>query len=765
MVSSTIYAYGCLQTMTLKYKNKLGVLLCVFFLLLVLWPWLLQREEQQGLALLFTLRGTLPSPDNIAIIGIDKQSSLALKLPSSPTQWSRDTYAMLLRQIYSLGAKLIVLDVAFKESRAEEDDLLAATLRDAGNVLLFQYVERHTQDINNIGRVDIQQPLNIPDVLQQSALAAGNFTLPLSAHHVTKVMLYRDFGFGVEPTLPVLTHMYSLLPFTPLTHDSLSANNPSPNNLSNKNLSRNHLIATYLTALDNQFADILRRTHPERADIFKRLLVKTASGNHDIASAYSPASVLNTISSNASGNSLANLGKTLVRPATLYINFYGPSKTITTVSMLDLLSGELNVDLSGYVIFVGLSESVQTAQFDTHKTVFTQDNGLDLSGVEILATVFSNIVNDEAIQPIPQIYSLGIVVLILLGAFFGSIFLPFRSLLFLQLAVFGIYLVIAYYLFLSNVWLPIWIPCIAWIVINSSLVVEHYFYTRHRNRIVVARMSRYIPADIARTMGDEQKPFETQRQLVQGVCLLTDLSGYSRLSEKLAPDKLHALLNQYYGVLEKIVREHDGQTINIVGDSLLAIWRANVVNKQMAEKALHTAIRIQYDLRQSSELVSLAGCTSIGIHAGPFSLGNLGGGQHFEYSTVGDTVNTVARIEKINRKFGTHLLLSEQVCDYLPDYIFNYVGTFELHNKLQTVKLFQAVGGKHMPLTMQCEDDLVSTNEVQCRKRLNAITLFEAGEVIRAKSLFFAFKKEYGHCPIVEYYLKIINGPSQSPVE
>lgn len=151
-------------------------------------------------------------------------------------------------------------------------------------------------------------------------------------------------------------------------------------------------------------------------------------------------------------------------------------------------------------------------------------------------------------------------------------------------------------------------------------------------------------------------------------------------------------MNRYYAVLIDEVRAQGGVVANIVGDSLLAIWAGPALNAELCRRACTTALNISRQIDSLDEFCAQLP-TCFAVHGGSFSLGNLGATGHFEYSPVGDIINTTARIEKYNRKLGTRHLASDVVVKHLatPDELITtqQLGTFSLHNKEQALDVWQ----------------------------------------------------------------------------
>jgi adenylate cyclase len=125
---------------------------------------------------------------------------------------------------------------------------------------------------------------------------------------------------------------------------------------------------------------------------------------------------------------------------------------------------------------------------------------------------------------------------------------------------------------------------------------------------------------------------------------------------------------------DKVFQHDDGLLDKCIGDAIMAVYGAPIHHPDHARRACHTAIdmmrelhRLQVDWKQQG----LPGMDiGIGINTGPMVVGNMGSKTRFDYTVTGDAVNLGARIEALNKQYGTHILISEftwrQVKDEFP---------------------------------------------------------------------------------------------------
>lgn len=555
-------------------------------------------EQKTGLRWLFLLRGPVKPPADVVIVALNSAAGEKLALPRQSSAWPRTVQAELINLLHKAGARLIVMDIAFKEARNEaEDAALEQALARAQNVVLFKYLRRHQID-TGAGRADIEEEIPPLPRFARHAIATGSFVLPKYPAEVSHAYLFTELSRGREATQPLQAF---------LALDSERSE------------------SSFITALPNP----------------------------------------------------------------LTINFYGPAETLHTVAIdaaLRMPPSEAYATFANKVIYIGYSDHRQTEQQDAYRTVFSDRHGIDISGVEISATVFANLLQGNYLRS----PSSAIIALISL-AFFATTMLSHRlslpHLIATQVLAIAIYAGGAYWLFSSYYfWLPLLLPVLAIIAGNTAMWAWHHLQQKKREEEIRYTLTQYLPTEAAQKLSRNFNKLEQQRQLVQGVCLLTDIQGYTRLAETLPPNELHGLMNRYYAVLIKAVKDNGGFIGNLVGDGMLALWTASEITPDICKAALQTVHDIQQRLAQEQDLHDQLP-TCFGLHGGQFSLGNLGHTGHFEYSPVGDMINTAARIEHLTRQLGTRILCSAPISEHIQQKM-RFLGNFSLRNKAVPVALY-----------------------------------------------------------------------------
>ena len=386
-----------------------------------------------------------------------------------------------------------------------------------------------------------------------------------------------------------------------------------------------------------------------------------------------------------------------------YLNFYGPPGSITTVPYYRVL--QLHDDrwpqltpreVSGKAVFVGFSERFQLEQKDGYYTVFSQASGVDISGVEIAATAFANLLTDRPVVPLHGPWY--VVTLGGWGVLLGVVcrLLPTLSAAGSALGLSALYLLAVQYQFaVTGSWYPLIIPLLFQVpVAFFGAVLWNSFEANKERHNIRKAIKYYLPDRVIDQLAKSIVNVKASSQLVYGICLFTDAEQYTSLAETMAPQELGDFMNDYYAMVFEPVRRHGGIVSDVVGDSMLALWATTQPDSAVRQRACLAALDIASAVQQFKQTVgTLQLPTRIGLHAGHMLLGNVGALNHYEYRAIGDIVNTASRIEGLNKYMGTRILVSEEVLQYLDGFLSRELGTFLLVGKSKPLVIYELLCG------------------------------------------------------------------------
>ncbi|HVY66418.1 MAG TPA: adenylate/guanylate cyclase domain-containing protein [Gammaproteobacteria bacterium] len=654
-------------------RGRLGVALAIGLGLgivgvgLSLLPGVLEFDEAAGLGALFAVRGPVPPPPGVAVVSISAESAAAVGQTHELDEWPRELHAALVDRLVEAGAAVVAFDVLFEEPRAGNGDRsLAQSIRNARNVLLFERLEQEESRIGNFER----RLLPLPDI-KAAALGSAPFILPRVPIRVGQ---FWTFGRAAAdwPSLPVVAVQAYLLDsyerfITLLERAEPGISAAWPRTRADVVAAGN--LEELVQGIRNAF-----RSRPQLADALRSSLARTPPQQAG------PLRVL--LDLYAGGDSR-------------YLNYYGPARTVQTIPYDQVVNHAPGVDLAGKMVFVGFSETRQPDQQDDFISVFSQPTGINLSGVEVGATAFANLLDGRSLRPLPMPVHLAL--LMLLGVVCAVALWPRSTRAALLAAPLGAaaYAGLAYWQFVAaSVWWPLAVPLLAQLPLATTLVVWRNYreLARQRQRVHMA-LGYYVPPAVARRLAEQSTGLEADRQLLHGTCLVTDAEQYTALAETLGPEPTAALMNDYYGVLFRVVEEYGGEISDTAGDSMVAVWATAEPDPQARVRAMDAAIAMADRVDAfNRERAATPLPTRIGLESGEVVIGNIGAVQRYEYRAIGDIVNTAARIQGLGAILGTRVLVSgATLTGSALDPPTRDVGTFLLRGKRVPVRIHEPV--------------------------------------------------------------------------
>ena len=199
----------------------------------------------------------------------------------------------------------------------------------------------------------------------------------------------------------------------------------------------------------------------------------------------------------------------------------------------------------------------------------------------------------------------------------------------------------------------------------------------------VKRMfGRYVSRDVVERVLADPSRSALGGEMREVTVMHADIASYTALAERIPPTEVIEVLNRYYDAVGKAIVDHGGMIVGIQGDALLAAFGASLARDVKVEHIDHAddAVWAAHDMLDSlsalnnswhedgfGELAAAGLQIRIGVHSGPVVLGNVGSEDRIEFTLIGDTVNIAARVEELNKRFGTAMLVTAQTRERLAD--------------------------------------------------------------------------------------------------
>ena len=221
---------------------------------------------------------------------------------------------------------------------------------------------------------------------------------------------------------------------------------------------------------------------------------------------------------------------------------------------------------------------------------------------------------------------------------------------------------------------------------------------RDQRRFIQAAFSKYLsPALLDELVKDPSKlSLDPKRREMSFI--FTDVAGFTTISESMDAAQLADVMNRYLDGMVKVIFAHGGTVDKFIGDAVFAIFNAPKDMENHALKASACALALDAFATEflGAELAAgrSFGLTRIGIHTGFASVGNFGAQERFEYTALGDAVNTAARLEGLNKYFGTRVAMSGATADGAAAQPRRPIGRIVLKGKTEPIRVYQPVSAR-----------------------------------------------------------------------
>ncbi|KAA3611249.1 MAG: adenylate/guanylate cyclase domain-containing protein [Calditrichaeota bacterium] len=581
------------------------------------------------------------SIDTVVIVDID---GLATSKLGKFSQWPREYYPKLIKNLNDGGAKVIGLDIIFDKVlwQTEQDLQFVSSVREAGNVfnalyygkadsLNFRYEMSKEPAGFESGKFHYQIKGNpLPDFAKQKRFE-NEFIELLNASTGNGHVNFNPDDDGVARTI----HLFSKF--------------------------NNHLYPSLALRMfmELEKIDELAMNGPNRLELFSQ-------GN-----------LVRSIPVDENGN--------------MRITYYGTFQTFRYISFYHVLAEEVPKEYYKNKIFlVGTSLA---GLFDLRSTpVFPA-----FPGVEIHANIINTLINDDFIERLSntQSFLLMVSIGIILGILM-SYFTPLYSILLVILTGF-FHVIVSMMLFDMNIWVEIVSPMLT-IFATFSLVYMYRFATEERKkRFIRTTFSHFVTKSVVDELLANPEKIKLGGEKKKCTVMFSDVAGFTTISEKLSPEALVSLLNDYLTQMTNIVFKYDGMLDKYEGDAIMAVFGAPVSHGNDAFNACATALEMQEALERMRVLWRKQGrdelYARIGVNTGQMVVGNMGSETRFDYTVMGDAVNLGARLEPANKQYGTDIMIGDETVKEAGDKIITrQLDLLRVKGKTEPVKVYELVG-------------------------------------------------------------------------
>jgi adenylate cyclase len=257
----------------------------------------------------------------------------------------------------------------------------------------------------------------------------------------------------------------------------------------------------------------------------------------------------------------------------------------------------------------------------------------------------------------------------------------------------------AYAAFTQGAWVPMMSSVLGVALAAPAGLAYQYFVEGREKRQVQALFSHYLSKDVFEQVLANPSLAELGGRRRDMSVLFSDVRGFTALSERGDPEALVAQLNEYFSAMVDIVFAHQGTLDKFVGDMVMALFGAPLDDASHADHAVMTAMAMSRELDALNARWAAEGRPTlgigIGINSGEMIAGNIGSRQVRSYTVIGDAVNLGARLESLNKDYGTRIIISEATRSRLRQtYPLRALGSVVVKGKSVPVDIFEVIVGQ-----------------------------------------------------------------------
>ena len=235
-----------------------------------------------------------------------------------------------------------------------------------------------------------------------------------------------------------------------------------------------------------------------------------------------------------------------------------------------------------------------------------------------------------------------------------------------------------------------------WTLISQFVTATVAFYLRFREQyklrqLIKKQFEHYLDPRQVKRLQNNPELLKLGGEKKYATFLFTDVRGFTALSESLPPEDVTYIMNKALTAQQKAVQKHGGMVDKYIGDAMMAIFNAPLDQKDHETRAIDCALDIMKNMEDLNEEFKKKGIPSvaigIGINSGEAVIGNMGSESRFDYTAIGDAVNTAARLESATKEVGVDLLIGKNTAQFTK-FELNLISTIKVKGKADALDVY-----------------------------------------------------------------------------
>jgi adenylate cyclase len=246
-------------------------------------------------------------------------------------------------------------------------------------------------------------------------------------------------------------------------------------------------------------------------------------------------------------------------------------------------------------------------------------------------------------------------------------------------------------------WLPVFVPIAAAVISMVLAYVVRLLVEERRRRRVQAAFSYYLAPSLVDRLTEHEAELRLGGERREVTVMFADLSGFTALSGRLAPEELMELTNLYLGLVVEAVETTGGYVDKFIGDAVMALWGAPLPDPDHAASAARGALRALAGVTRAKAEADRRGepgyAIKIALNTGPAVIGNVGAAKRYNYTAIGETVNVAARLESVPEDYACAIVVGPGTAAAIADrFVLCELDWIKVKGKDDAFSVYELIG-------------------------------------------------------------------------
>lgn len=381
------------------------------------------------------------------------------------------------------------------------------------------------------------------------------------------------------------------------------------------------------------------------------------------------------------------------------VNFFAPPFGYKMIPFVDVLNGKFEPNtFRDKIVLIGVTSFKQNED----RVLTPRDNATPMPGIEFRANEIQTIIEGKFLTTQSDLSVIFTIAAISIGLAIALNYLTILLSVLVTFAVFLLYIFTSHFFYKNGLLVNMVYPFVAIIFTYLASWIYKYFIADRKKREIKSAFGHYVSGELVEQISQNPDLVKLGGEKKVITVFFSDIKDSTAISEKTPIEMWVSQVNEYFTEMENVVKKSGGTLDKYEGDAVMGFWNAPVSQTDHIFRAYACAIGMRKALvnlhakwaTEGKPLIEFR----IGINTGEALVGNFGSKDRFDFTVMGDTVNTASRLESsANKTYGTSTIVAgfeniNSTTPQLQNFTIRELDTVYLPGKKEPVKLYELLG-------------------------------------------------------------------------